>query len=122
MRKKDAATRRLVRMRSCRMSARGAARSSDVANSVVLRADLTSGRDARGAHEPGQHTVRGIAAHLGMDKPAVTRNVDRLVELGLMKRAPDPADRRSVLMTPTAAGSACVAEFQRAAKQAIARR
>ena len=71
---------------------------------------------------PGPHTVRGIAAHLAINKPAVTRNVDRLVERGLMKRAPDPTDRRSVLMTPTTEGNAYVAEFQRAAKQAIARR
>jgi DNA-binding MarR family transcriptional regulator len=46
---------------------------------------------------PGPHTVRGLAEQLGTSKPAITRTVDRLAELGLVQRAVDPADRRSVL-------------------------
>jgi len=43
--------------------------------------------------EDGPHTVRGLAARLEVSKPAITRSLDRLAELGLAKRAPDPRDR-----------------------------
>jgi DNA-binding MarR family transcriptional regulator len=55
--------------------------------------------------EDGPHTVRGLAARLEVSKPAITRSLDRLTELGLAKRAPDPRDRRSVLVTRTRRGS-----------------
>ena len=54
--------------------------------------------------EDGQHTVRGMAARLNVSKPAITRSLDRLTELGLAKRSPDPRDRRSVLVTRTRKG------------------
>lgn len=54
--------------------------------------------------EDGPHTVRGLAARLEVSKPAITRSLDRLAELGLAKRAPDPRDRRSVLITRTRKG------------------
>jgi DNA-binding MarR family transcriptional regulator len=53
-------------------------------------------------------TVRrdgGLAARLEVSKPAITRSLDRLAELGLAKRAPDPRDRRSVLVTRTRRGN-----------------
>lgn len=55
--------------------------------------------------EDGPHTVRGLAARLEVSKPAITRSLDRLAELGLTKRAPDPRDRRSVLVTRTRRGN-----------------
>jgi DNA-binding MarR family transcriptional regulator len=55
--------------------------------------------------EDGQHTVRGLAARLNVSKPAITRSLDRLTELGLAKRGPDPRDRRSVLVLRTRKGS-----------------
>ena len=55
--------------------------------------------------EDGQHTVRGLAARLDVSKPAITRSLDRLTELGLAKRGPDPRDRRSVLVLRTRKGS-----------------
>ena len=36
--------------------------------------------------EDDMHTVRGLAARLDVSKPALTRSVDRLNELGLAKR------------------------------------
>jgi DNA-binding MarR family transcriptional regulator len=54
--------------------------------------------------EDGPHTVRGLAARLEVSKPAITRSVDRLAELGLAKRGPDPRDRRSVLILRTRKG------------------
>ncbi len=54
--------------------------------------------------EDGHHTVRGLAARLEISKPAVTRSLDRLAELGLARRTPDPRDRRSVLVARTRKG------------------
>ena len=55
--------------------------------------------------ENGPHTVRGLAARLNISKPAVTRSLDRLEELGLARRIVDPADRRSVLVQRTREGT-----------------
>jgi DNA-binding MarR family transcriptional regulator len=54
--------------------------------------------------EEGPHTVRGLASRLDVSKPAITRSLDRLAELGLAKRGPDPRDRRSVLVQRTRKG------------------
>jgi DNA-binding MarR family transcriptional regulator len=53
--------------------------------------------------EAGQ-TVRGVAADLRISKPAVTRAIDKLAAMGLVKRAEDPADQRSVLLVGTKEG------------------
>ena len=62
--------------------------------------------------DPGMHTVRGLALKLNISKPAISRSLDRLYDLGLAGREPDPRDRRSVLVVPTAAGVAHVAELR----------
>ena len=49
----------------------------------------------------GDHTVRGLAAELNVSKSVITRALDRLGELDLARRRPDPADRRSVLVERT---------------------
>ena len=49
-------------------------------------------------------TVRGLSATLNVSKPAITRALDRLAELGLSKRQVDRADRRSVQVRRTDAG------------------
>ena len=46
----------------------------------------------------GAHTVRGLAQHLNISKPAITRALDRLAELEYIRRKIDPHDRRSVLV------------------------
>lgn len=58
--------------------------------------------------EKGPHTVRGLAARLNVSKPAVTRSLDRLQDLELAGREPDPRDRRSVLVVPTKSGRAYI--------------
>lgn len=62
--------------------------------------------------EDGPHTVRGLAARLEVSKPAITRSLDRLAELGLTKRAPDPRDRRSVLVIRTRRGNDFLADLR----------
>lgn len=49
-------------------------------------------------------TVRALAARLNVSKPAITRALDRLAEFDLVRRQPDPLDRRSVLIQRTHAG------------------
>jgi DNA-binding MarR family transcriptional regulator len=56
-------------------------------------------------------TVRGLAVALGVQKPAVTRALDRLGEFELVKRKVDQADRRSVLVQRTAAGRTFLREL-----------
>jgi len=60
---------------------------------------------------PPPHTVRGLAAHLNVSKPAITRALDRLTEYGLIKRKVDDHDRRSVLIQRTVKGSVFLREF-----------
>ncbi len=50
-------------------------------------------------------TVRGLASHLQVSKPAITRALDRLSDAKLLRRLPDPQDRRSVLVGKTSAGA-----------------
>lgn len=60
---------------------------------------------------PPQHTVRGLAELLNVSKPAITRAVNRLSELGLVRRKTDDDDRRSVLIQRTVRGSVFLREF-----------
>ena len=60
----------------------------------------------------GPHTVRGLAAELNVSKPAITRALDRLGELNLVRRKVDPMDRRSVLVQQTRAGETFLADLR----------
>ena len=71
------------------------------ARQLALLLVVTSGRELT--------TVRGMAKLLAISKPAVSRSLDRLVEIGLAARAPDLRDGRSVLLVATEAGYAHVA-------------
>jgi len=61
--------------------------------------------------EAPPHTVRSMAAALGISKPAVTRALDTLAKHGFVRRAPDPADGRSILVKRTVKGSVFLSEF-----------
>lgn len=50
-------------------------------------------------------TVRGLASSLRLDGAAVTRLADRLQAKGLVVRAPDPTDGRSVRLSLSEAGA-----------------
>lgn len=76
--------------------------------------DLTARQFALCLHiyqAPPPHTVRGLAATLNMSKPAVTRALDRLEGLDFLRRKPDEADRRSILVQRTVKGSVFLREF-----------
>lgn len=69
---------------------------------------------------PQPHTVRGIAKELNMSKPAVTRALDRLEKLDLLRRKVDESDRRSILVQRSIAGSVFLRDFaDMASKQAL---
>ena len=51
--------------------------------------------------ERGAVRASAVAELFQLDKGAVSRHVQHLVELGLVERAPDPEDRRATLLRPT---------------------
>ncbi|MFE1878489.1 MarR family winged helix-turn-helix transcriptional regulator [Streptomyces diastatochromogenes] len=56
----------------------------------------------------GHTTTKAVAQHMAIDPGAVSRLVDRLVAKGLIRREPDPASRRTVLLVLTEEGRALV--------------
>lgn len=60
---------------------------------------------------PPPHTVRGLAADLNISKPAVTRALDAMSKLDLLRRKPDDADKRSILVIRTVKGSVFLSDF-----------
>lgn len=61
--------------------------------------------------DPPPHTVRGLAARLGVTKPVITRALDTMGTLKLVTRHRDEADRRNVLVRRTVAGALFVERF-----------
>lgn len=62
--------------------------------------------------DEGPHTVRGLAAAMEISKPAITRSLDRLVELDFARRGPDARDGRSVLVLRTGPGTAFMSDLR----------
>lgn len=60
---------------------------------------------------PPPHTVRGLAQSLNVSKPAVTRALDTLGDLDLLKRKRDESDRRNVLVQRTVNGAVYLRDF-----------
>ncbi len=61
--------------------------------------------------DPPPHRVRDLAARLNLPKPAVTRAIDRLHAMGLVKRRREEEDRRSVAMHRTMRGAVLLTEL-----------
>ena len=57
------------------------------------------------AMKSGPHTVRGLAAALHLSKPVITRALNKLSELGYLRRQRDLTDRRNVIIAPTDKGA-----------------
>jgi DNA-binding MarR family transcriptional regulator len=58
--------------------------------------------------EPPPHTVRGLAAKLGVTKPVITRALDTMGELDWVTRRRDEADKRNVVISRTVKGALAV--------------
>ena len=101
--------------RPCAVSGRGYAPPGDGPGPAAStrRAGITRIRTAVHNLEGEAQTVRGLAAKLGIHKPAVTRALDRLEEFDLARRKPDPRDRRSILIQRTATGMKFLRELRR---------
>ena len=57
------------------------------------------------------HTVRAIAARLGVTKPVITRALDSLGAIDLVTRRRDDADRRNVIVQRTVKGALFVEQL-----------
>jgi len=59
----------------------------------------------------GPHTVRGLAEQLNITKPAITRGVDALEKLKLVRRVPDQQDLRNVFIERTPEGTSALRDL-----------
>lgn len=61
--------------------------------------------------DPPPHTVRGLAARLGVSKPVISRALDTMGAMKLVMRRRDERDRRNVLVRRTVEGALYVERF-----------
>lgn len=60
------------------------------------------------------YTPREMAANLAVAKPVISRAMDKMEELGVLRRLADPRDGRSVLLGRTPFGEDFMASLARA--------
>jgi DNA-binding MarR family transcriptional regulator len=65
----------------------------------------------------GPLRISDLASVLGLDLSTISRQVRALEDLGLLRRTPDPDDRRASLLEPTDDGRALVGEVKGAFSQ-----
>jgi DNA-binding MarR family transcriptional regulator len=70
----------------------------------------------------GPITPSELAFHERVQRPTATRVLSRLEDAGLIERAPDPADRRSSLISVSAAGRTLLRRQRSRKDQYLARR
>ncbi len=66
---------------------------------------------------PGPHTVRALARELNVPKPAISRALDALSILGLVRRVRNEQDRRIVNVQRTPEGSVFIDDFTQLVNQ-----
>ncbi|GAB2699910.1 MarR family winged helix-turn-helix transcriptional regulator [Kitasatospora kifunensis] len=66
-----------------------------------------------GLARTGPCSAAELAPEVGLDRSGVTRRASRLEAAGLVRREPDPADRRAALLILTAQGERVMAESRR---------
>lgn len=79
-----------------------------LAGQLLRRAGLHPGQELIMMHlwETGRQRQTDLVSLLGSDSATVTRTVQRLEKAGFVRRSPLAADRRVVMVEPTAAGLA----------------
>ncbi|MEE4422447.1 MULTISPECIES: MarR family winged helix-turn-helix transcriptional regulator [Streptomyces] len=65
-----------------------------------------------GLARTGPCSAADLAPEVGLDRSGVTRRASRLEDAGLIRREPDPADRRAYLLVLTEQGQLTVAELR----------
>jgi DNA-binding MarR family transcriptional regulator len=63
----------------------------------------------------------GLGSAVRLSKSTMTSLVDRMQELGLLERTPDPSDRRRLLVSATQRGIQVSKEFERGMRRSITR-
>ena len=66
-------------------------------------------------------SLNGVAAHLGLTPPSVSKLIDGLSTRGLVKRRESPGDRRRLTIEITAEGAQAVARARKAALKSLSR-
>ncbi|MFG2617129.1 MarR family winged helix-turn-helix transcriptional regulator [Streptomyces sp. NPDC048507] len=66
-----------------------------------------------GLARTGPRSAAELASEVGLDRSGVTRRATRLETAGLVRRTPDPGDRRATLLTLTPEGAATVELLRR---------
>ncbi|MGB6231132.1 MAG: MarR family transcriptional regulator [Litorimonas sp.] len=61
--------------------------------------------------EEGPHTVRSLASQLNVTKAVISRAIDRLTKHEYILRAPDPRDKRSIVLRRTPNGIQYLRKF-----------
>jgi len=69
-----------------------------------------------GIYRAGIVAPHDLAAYTGADASTITRRVDRLVRLGLVRRVPCPGDRRSIRLELTTEGKRLTPRIARVAR------
>ncbi|MET9143945.1 MarR family transcriptional regulator [Streptomyces sp. NPDC004042] len=69
----------------------------------------------------GPRSAADLASEVGLDRSGVTRRASRLEAAGLVRREPDPADRRASLLVLTEEGERAVGELRERLVRHIAR-
>lgn len=54
--------------------------------------------------ESSSHTVKSLSEKLNVTKAVISRALDTLSKHGFVARAPDPSDKRSIIVTRTSGG------------------
>jgi DNA-binding MarR family transcriptional regulator len=67
-------------------------------------------------------SLSDIAEHMGSTLPSMSKMVDNLVSRGLVSRSMDPADRRRVILAPTALGRTTRQAAHKATESRLAER
>lgn len=62
--------------------------------------------------ERGPHTVRGLASRLSVSKPVITRALNKLGELGYLRRQRDETDGRNIFVVTTDKGAQFLERFE----------
>ncbi|MER8185978.1 MarR family transcriptional regulator [Kitasatospora sp. NPDC094015] len=66
-----------------------------------------------GLARTGPCSAADLAEEIGLDRSGVTRRATRLETAGLLRREPDPSDRRATLLTLTEAGQQAIGTTRR---------
>ncbi|GAA4984054.1 MarR family winged helix-turn-helix transcriptional regulator [Kitasatospora paranensis] len=72
-----------------------------------------------GLARTGPRSAADLGREIGLDRTTVTRRADRLEQAGLLRRQPDPADRRATLLALTDDGHSTVAATRQRLAAAI---